>query len=86
MNLGRRHFNLVDCISYVTMSHYKARKAFCFKTSYEEQGYVLIPEINDNGQALNPFGRIVKYDPKTTISRNRAVTGYTKHISTEPLG
>ena len=44
MNLGRRRFSLVDCVSYVTMHRNRIEKAFTFKTNYIEQGFELLPE------------------------------------------
>ena len=43
MNLGRRRFSLVDCVSYVTMHRNRIEKAFAFKTNYIEQGFELFP-------------------------------------------
>jgi predicted nucleic acid-binding protein len=43
MNLGRRRFSLVDCVSYVTMHHQRIEKAFAFKNNYLEQGFELLP-------------------------------------------
>ena len=43
MNLGRRRFSLVDCVSYVTMHHHRIEKAFGFKSNYIEQGFELLP-------------------------------------------
>ena len=44
MNLGRRHCSLVDCVSYIIMNRLQAEKAFCFKVSYADQGFTLLPE------------------------------------------
>ena len=43
MNLGRRRFSLVDCVSYVTMRHNRIERAFAFKTNFIEQGFELLP-------------------------------------------
>lgn len=44
LNLGRRQYSLVDCISYVLMHRNKINKVFCFKQGYGEQGFeVLVP-------------------------------------------
>lgn len=44
LNLGRRRYSLVDCISYVLMHRNKIDTAFCFKQGYREQGFkVLVP-------------------------------------------
>jgi predicted nucleic acid-binding protein len=45
MNLGRQHFSLVDCASYITMHQHQVEKAFCFKNGFEEQGFHVIPEL-----------------------------------------
>ena len=43
MNLGRRRFSLVDCVSYVTMHQKRIEKVFGFKTNFVEQGFELLP-------------------------------------------
>ena len=43
MNLGRRRFSLVDCVSFVTMHRNRIEKAFAFKTNYIKQGFELLP-------------------------------------------
>lgn len=52
MTLGRRHSTLVDCISYLTMNRHQVEKAFCFKTSYAEQGYTLLPPNSETVHSL----------------------------------
>ena len=43
MSLGRRHYSLVDCVSYITMNQNRIEKAFCFKENYAAQGFDLLP-------------------------------------------
>lgn len=42
MSLGRRQHSLVDCIGYIIMHKNQIERAFCFKRSYIEQGFVLL--------------------------------------------
>ena len=43
MNLGRRRYSLVDCVSYITMHQNRIEKAFSFKENYAIQGFDLLP-------------------------------------------
>ena len=45
MNLGRQHYSLVDCISYITMNQNMIDKVFCFKDHYSAQGFELLPPL-----------------------------------------
>jgi predicted nucleic acid-binding protein len=45
MNLGRQHYSLVDCISYITMNQNHIEKVFCFKENYAAQGFELLPPL-----------------------------------------
>ncbi len=45
MNLGRQHYSLVDCVSYITMNQNRIEKAFCFKENYAAQGFELLPPL-----------------------------------------
>jgi uncharacterized protein len=47
LNLGRHRFSLVDCVSYITMHTLCIEKAFCFKINYSEQGFTLLPGIEE---------------------------------------
>jgi predicted nucleic acid-binding protein len=42
MSLGRHQYSLIDCISYVIMHENQIEKAFCYKQSYDEQGFKLL--------------------------------------------
>jgi predicted nucleic acid-binding protein len=53
MNLGFRRFSLVDCVSFVTMQQNCIEKAFCFKASYIEQGFELLPSYCVRSIPLN---------------------------------
>lgn len=53
MNLGRYRFSLVDCISYITMHQHHIEKAFCFKTTYANQGFTLVPGIQESSPERN---------------------------------
>lgn len=48
MNLGRRNYTMVDCVSYITMNQHQIEKAFCFKGSYLEQGVTILPGMFTN--------------------------------------
>jgi len=43
MNLGRQHYSLVDCVSYITMNQNQIERVFCFKDNYATQGFDLLP-------------------------------------------
>lgn len=43
MNLGRLGYNMVDCINFILMNRFQVKKVFCFKASYIDQGYCLVP-------------------------------------------
>jgi len=43
VDLGRRGHSLVDCTSYVLMRRQRIEKAFCFKQSYDEHGFEVLP-------------------------------------------
>jgi predicted nucleic acid-binding protein len=42
MSFGRRHYSLVDCISFVIMNQNQIEKAFCFKRNYALMDFSLI--------------------------------------------
>ncbi|MBW1999099.1 MAG: type II toxin-antitoxin system VapC family toxin [Deltaproteobacteria bacterium] len=42
LGLGRRKLSIVDCVSFVTMRHYKIEKAFAFDRHYDEQGFEIV--------------------------------------------
>ena len=39
LSIGRRKLSFVDCVSFVTMRHYKVEKVFGFDKHFEEQGF-----------------------------------------------
>jgi len=43
LSLGREHCSFVDCVSYVTMNKLNIEQVFCFKASYAERGYIMVP-------------------------------------------
>jgi len=43
VSLGRRRHSLVDCTSYVLMHKHRIEKAFCFKQSYIEHDFQVLP-------------------------------------------
>ena len=44
LSLGRRKLSFVDCVSFVTMRHYKVEKVFVFDRHFEEQGFKIVSE------------------------------------------
>jgi uncharacterized protein len=55
MSLGRQKYSLVDCISYVIMHQSQIDTAFCFKPSYDEQGFKrLTPPDNPQPRNQHP--------------------------------
>lgn len=44
LSLGRRKLSFVDCVSFVTMRHYKVEKVFVFDRHFEEQGFEIVSE------------------------------------------
>ena len=46
MILGRHHYSLVDCISFVIMHQNHIEKAFCFKRNYAKEGFKLIAPMD----------------------------------------
>jgi predicted nucleic acid-binding protein len=51
LNLGRRRFSLVDCVSFVTMHQHQIEKAFCFKPHYTDHGFTLLTPTISKGEA-----------------------------------
>ena len=43
LNLGRRRLSLVDCVSYITINQLRVEQVFCFKASYADRGYIMVP-------------------------------------------
>ena len=43
LSLGRERCSFVDCVSYITMNKLNIDQVFCFKASYAERGYVMVP-------------------------------------------
>ena len=44
LSLGRRKLSFVDCVSFVTMRHYKVEKVFVFDRHFEEQGFEIVSQ------------------------------------------
>jgi len=44
LSFGRRKLSLVDCVSFVTMRHYKIEKVFGFDKHFGEQGFEIVGE------------------------------------------
>ncbi|MGD1969635.1 MAG: PIN domain-containing protein [Desulfobacterales bacterium] len=42
LSLGRRKMSLVDCVSFITMRHYKIENTFAFDKHFEEQGFTIL--------------------------------------------
>ena len=42
LSLGRSKLSFVDCVSFVTMRHYKIEKVFGFDRHFEEQGFEIL--------------------------------------------
>ncbi len=42
LSLGRRKVSLVDCVSFITMRHFKIEQTFGFDKHYEEQGFTIL--------------------------------------------
>jgi len=38
----------VDCVSFVTMRHYKIEKVFVFDRHFEEQGFEIVSEGSES--------------------------------------
>jgi predicted nucleic acid-binding protein len=56
MNLGRRRYSLVDCVSFVAMRQNRIEKAFAFKTNYLAQGIELFPAVSVGAEAEEGTG------------------------------
>ena len=56
MNLGRRRYSLVDCVSFVAMRQNRIEKAFAFKTTYLAQGIELFPAVSVGTEAEEGTG------------------------------
>jgi hypothetical protein len=63
--LGRLQYSLVDCIGYIIMHKNQIEKAFSFKRSYAEQGFVLLAEPSGVLQVKATGGKLEK-----TMARN----------------
>jgi len=48
LGLGRRKLSFVDCVSFVTMRHYKIEKIFVFDRHFEEQGFEIVSEGSES--------------------------------------
>jgi predicted nucleic acid-binding protein len=48
LGLGRRNLTFVDCVSFVTMRHYKIEKVFVFDRHFEEQGFEIVSERSES--------------------------------------
>ena len=48
LGLGRRKLSFVDCVSFVTMRHYKIEKVFVFDRHFEEQGFEIVSEGSES--------------------------------------
>ena len=48
LGLGRRKLSFVDCVSFITMRHYKVEKVFVFDTHFEEQGFEIVNEGSES--------------------------------------
>ena len=55
MSLGRHQYSLIDCISFVIMHQNQIEKAFCFKRSYNEQGFKLLFQSQDRDRSIGPM-------------------------------
>ena len=44
LSLWRRKLRFIDCVSFVTMRHYKAEKVFGFDKHFGEQGFEIVGE------------------------------------------
>lgn len=42
LGLGRRKLSFVDCVSFVTMRHYKVERVFGFDEHFQEQGFEIV--------------------------------------------
>ena len=59
--LHRRRFSIVDCLSYIIMHQHHVDKAFCFKTNYVEQGFTVLPGL-DNCLGYQPIRQTTAFD------------------------
>ena len=48
LGLGRRKLSFVDCVSFVTMRHYKIETVFVFDRHFEEQGFEIVSEGSES--------------------------------------
>jgi predicted nucleic acid-binding protein len=48
LGLGRSKLSFVDCVSFVTMRHYKIEKIFVFDRHFEEQGFEIVSEGSES--------------------------------------
>ena len=42
LSLGRKKLSLVDCVSFITMRHYKLENVFGFDRHFHEQGFKIL--------------------------------------------
>jgi predicted nucleic acid-binding protein len=42
LGLGRKKLSLVDCVSFITMRHYKLENVFGFDRHFDEQGFKIL--------------------------------------------
>ena len=42
LGLGRKQLSLVDCVSFITMRHYKLETVFGFDRHFAEQGFEIL--------------------------------------------
>ncbi len=48
LSFGRRKLSFVDCVSFVTMRHYKVEKVFVFDRHFEDQGLEIVSEGSES--------------------------------------
>ncbi|MGD8880317.1 MAG: PIN domain-containing protein [Desulfobacterales bacterium] len=42
LSLGRKKFSFVDCVSFITMRHYRLENVFGFDRHFDEQGFIIL--------------------------------------------
>ena len=42
LSLGRKKLSLVDCVSFITMRHYRLENVFGFDRHFDEQGFIIL--------------------------------------------
>jgi predicted nucleic acid-binding protein len=42
LSLGRKKLSLVDCVSFITMRHYRLEKVFGFDRHFDQQGFDIL--------------------------------------------